>query len=77
SGALMQASRAEDAVPTLIDQGDNDPFVAGQLQPGVLAEVARQQAWPLPLSIQPGYDNSYYFIDPFIQNHLRFHAQHL
>ncbi len=31
----------EDAVPTLIDQGDNDPFLAGQLQPAVLAEVAR------------------------------------
>lgn len=40
----MQASRPEDAVPTLIDQGDNDPFLAGQLQPAVLAEVARQKA---------------------------------
>ncbi|MBZ4231415.1 S-formylglutathione hydrolase, partial [Mycobacterium tuberculosis] len=47
SCALMQASRPEDAVPTLIDQGDNDPFLAGQLQPAVLAEVARQKAWPL------------------------------
>ncbi len=44
SCALMQASRPEDAVPTLIDQGDNDPFLAGQLQPAVLAEVARQKA---------------------------------
>lgn len=53
SCALMQASRPEDAVPTLIDQGDNDPFLAGQLQPAVLAEVARQKARPLTLRIQP------------------------
>ncbi len=34
-------SRPEDAVPTLIDQGDNDPFLAGQLQPAAYsAEVA-------------------------------------
>ncbi|AWX86681.1 TPA: S-formylglutathione hydrolase [Klebsiella quasipneumoniae subsp. quasipneumoniae] len=77
SCALMQASQPADAVPTLIDQGDNDPFLAGQLQPAVLAEVARQKAWPLTLRIQPGYDHSYYFIASFIEDHLRFHAQHL
>ncbi|MFH4130383.1 alpha/beta hydrolase-fold protein, partial [Acinetobacter baumannii] len=27
SCALMQASQPADAVPTLIDQGDNDPFL--------------------------------------------------
>ncbi|PLO79274.1 S-formylglutathione hydrolase, partial [Klebsiella pneumoniae] len=54
-----------------------DPFLAGQLQPAVLAEVARQKAWPLTLRIQPGYDHSYYFIASFIEDHLRFHAQHL
>ncbi|PLO72842.1 S-formylglutathione hydrolase, partial [Klebsiella pneumoniae] len=27
--------------------------------------------------IQPGYDHSYYFIASFIEDHLRFHAQHL
>ncbi len=73
----MQASQPADAVPTLIDQGDNDPFLAGQLQPAVLAEVARQKARPLTLRIQPGYDHSYYFIASFIEDHLRFHAQHL
>ena len=77
SCALMQASQPADAVPTLIDQGDNDPFLAGQLQPAVLAETARQKAWPLTLRIQPGYDHSYYFIASFIEDHLRFHAQHL
>ncbi|HAM7884838.1 TPA: S-formylglutathione hydrolase [Escherichia coli] len=77
SCALMYASNAQDAIPTLIDQGDNDQFLADQLQPEVLAEAARQKAWPMTLRIQPGYDHSYYFIASFIEDHLRFHAQYL
>ncbi|EIW9476820.1 MULTISPECIES: S-formylglutathione hydrolase [Klebsiella] len=77
SCALMQASQAGDAIPTLIDQGDADQFLGTQLKPAVLAEVARQKQWPLSLRIQPGYDHSYYFIATFIEDHLRFHAKHL
>ena len=77
SCALMYASKPADAIPTLIDQGDNDQFLADQLQPAVLAEAARQTAWPMTLRIQPGYDHSYYFIASFIEDHLRFHAEHL
>ncbi|MDV0597080.1 MULTISPECIES: S-formylglutathione hydrolase [unclassified Enterobacter] len=77
SCALMLASKTEDAIPTLIDQGDADQFLAAQLQPAVLAEAARQKDWPLTLRIQSGYDHSYYFIASFIEDHLRFHAEHL
>lgn len=77
SCALMQASLPEQAIPTLIDQGDADQFLADQLQPAVLAEVARQKSWPLTLRIQPGHDHSYYFIASFIEDHLRFHAEYL
>lgn len=77
SCALMYASNAQDAIPTLIDQGDNDQFLADQLQPAVLAEAARQKAYSMTLRIQPGYDHSYYFIASFIEDHLRFHAQYL
>ncbi|EKS6887343.1 S-formylglutathione hydrolase [Enterobacter bugandensis] len=77
SCALMLASRPEDAIPMLIDQGDADQFLAGQLQPAVLAEAARQKDWPLTLRIQAGYDHSYYFMASFIEDHLRFHAEHL
>lgn len=77
SCALMLASQPEQAIPTLIDQGDADQFLATQLQPAVLAEAARQKGWPLTLRIQPGYDHSYYFIATFIEDHLRFHAQQL
>ncbi|NCB86691.1 MAG: S-formylglutathione hydrolase, partial [Gammaproteobacteria bacterium] len=72
SCALMLASKPADAIPTLIDQGDSDQFLADQLQPAVLAETARQTAWPMTLRIQPGYDHSYYFIASFIEDHLRF-----
>lgn len=77
SCALMLASKPEQAIPTLIDQGDGDQFLASQLQPAVLAEAARQTSWPLTLRIQPDYDHSYYFIASFIEDHLRFHAEHL
>ena len=77
SCALMLASSSANAIPMLIDQGDADQFLAGQLQPAVLAEAARQKDWPLTLRIQPGYDHSYYFIASFIEDHFRFHAEHL
>ncbi|XTZ39726.1 S-formylglutathione hydrolase [Salmonella enterica] len=77
SCALMLESPGNDVTPMLIDQGDSDQFLADQLQPARLAEVARQKSWPLTLRIQPGYDHSYYFIASFIEEHLRFHAQHL
>ncbi len=69
---LMQ--QAGTTIPMLIDQGDKDEFLAVQLQPEVLQEIARQRDWPLTLRIQPGYDHSYYFVASFIEDHLRFHA---
>ncbi|MDU5192495.1 S-formylglutathione hydrolase [Mixta calida] len=72
---LMAASPAQ--LPILIDQGDSDQFLADQLQPEQLEAVAQQANWPLTLRIQPGYDHSYFFIASFVEDHLRFHAQHL
>lgn len=70
-------TQCKPSFPILIDQGDDDQFLADQLQPAKLAELARQHDWPLTLRIQPGYDHSYYTIATFIEDHLRFHAQHL
>jgi S-formylglutathione hydrolase len=39
----MQASQPADAIPTLIDQGDSDTFLALQLQPAVLAECGKKR----------------------------------
>lgn len=74
---LLQHAPAVAQLPILIDQGDRDPFLAEQLQPAKFADLAKQKAWPLTLRIQPGYDHSYYFIATFIEDHLRFHAEHL
>ena len=75
SCALMQ--NADAMLPTLIDQGESDNFLEGQLKPERLAAVAKAKGWPLELRMQPGYDHSYYFIASFVEDHLRFHAQHL
>lgn len=75
SCALMENANA--MLPTLIDQGESDTFLEGQLKPERLAAVAKAKGWPLELRMQPGYDHSYYFIASFVEDHLRFHAQHL
>lgn len=64
-------------VPALVDQGDADSFLSDQLKPEALIEAAKASDYPLTLRMQAGYDHSYYFISSFIEDHLRFHAQHL
>lgn len=63
-------------IPMLVDQGLNDPFLAEQLKPEALAQIAEQIQYPLTLRQHEGYDHSYYFIASFIEDHLRFHAAH-
>ena len=59
-----------------MDQGDSDTFLTEQLAPQALTQAAEQVGYPLVLRMQQGYDHSYYFIASFIEEHLRFHAQH-
>jgi len=61
----------------LLDQGDRDDFMDGQLKPQALRAAADAVGHPLTLRIQPGYDHSYYFIASFIDDHLRHHAEAL
>ncbi|MCW3478002.1 S-formylglutathione hydrolase [Neisseriaceae bacterium JH1-16] len=68
---------AGEKLPLLIDQGEQDGFLPEQLQPHLLQEIAARRDWPLTLRMQPGYDHSYYFVASFIEDHLRFHAEHL
>jgi len=65
------------ALPTLVDQGEQDSFKPEQLQPEALQLAASKRDWPLTLRLQPGYDHSYYFVASFIEDHLRFHAANL
>lgn len=61
----------------LVDQGTNDPYLEEQLKPTLLTKACKAANVQLNLRMQAGYDHSYFFIASFIEEHLRFHAQHL
>ena len=61
----------------LVDQGEADNFLAGQLRPELLAFACARAGVDLTLRMQPGYDHSYYFISTFMADHLRWHAERL
>jgi len=63
--------------PILVDQGTADKFLAEQLNPEVFAEACRRSGQPFELRMHAGYDHSYYFIQTFVEDHLRWHARHL
>ena len=75
--ACTLLAEAKERLPLLVDQGDRDDFMHGQLKPDVLQAAADAAGHPLRLRIQPGYDHSYYFIASFIDDHLRHHAEAL
>jgi len=64
-------------LPTLIDHGLDDEFLADQLHPTNLKDAAKQADFPITLRMQEGYDHSYHFISTFIGEHLAFHAKAL
>ncbi len=61
----------------LVDQGDADQFLNVQLQPQRLQAACRAAGQGLTLRMQAGYDHSYWFIQSFVADHLRHHAQAL
>lgn len=58
----------------LVDQGEEDPFLKEQLRPELLEQACKEAGQPLTLRMQPGYDHSYWFVQTFIEDHLRHHA---
>ena len=58
----------------LIDQGEDDQFLAEQLKPELFEAACAAVGQPLTLRRQPGYDHSYYFIATFIADHIAHHA---
>jgi len=74
--ALIAKGNAE-KLTILVDQGDADEFLAGQLQPERLADACKAAGQALTLRMQPGYDHSYYFIASFIGDHVAHHARAL
>ena len=61
----------------LVDQGLADTFLETQLQPERLEAACAAAAIPLTLRRHSGYDHSYWFIQTFIADHLRWHAERL
>ena len=72
---LVKAGRRSG--PILIDQGGKDGFLEEQLRPWIFEEACAAAGQPLELRMQDGYDHSYYFIQSFIDDHLRHHAKAL
>ena len=73
---LMRSGRRFDGT-ILIDQGDADQFLCGQLRPELFVEACRAAGQAVELRMQQGYDHSYWFVQTFIEEHLRHHAQAL
>ena len=61
----------------LVDQGEADPYLAEQLKPELLEAACARAGVPLTLRRHAGYDHSYWFIQSFIDDHLRWHAERL
>lgn len=58
----------------LVDQGESDPYLAEQLRPDLLQQACDETGQTLTLRRHPGYDHSYWFVQSFIEDHLRHHA---
>jgi S-formylglutathione hydrolase len=74
--ALLE-DRGWSGPPLVVDQGTRDQFLETQLRPELLQETCARRNVALELRMREGYDHSYFFIASFIEDHLRFHANHL
>ena len=59
----------------LIDQGLADKFLDEQLKPELFEAACKASGHHLKLRQHAEYDHSYWFIQTFIEQHLRFHAE--
>lgn len=58
----------------VVDQGEDDRFLDLQLRPHLFEAACAATGQALSLRRRPGYDHSYWFIQSFIEDHLRHHA---
>ena len=76
----LMAAQARAPYPRgiLVDQGLADKFLAEQqLHPEAFEAACAGVGQPLTLRRHAGYDHGYYFIQSFMDDHLRHHAQAL
>ena len=60
----------------LIDQGSNDQFL-DLLKPESLAHAMTVRRQPGQFRMHEGYDHSYFFVQPFMGDHVMWHAERL
>ena len=75
--AVALVAGASERLPLLVDQGEADEFLAGQLRPELLQAACEAACHPLTLRLQLGYDHSYYFIASLMGDHVAHHASAL
>ena len=75
--ACTLLAKGEKHNPILVDQGTDDQFLKEQLGTPALREALSQDKGKWLLNMRESYDHSYFFIASFIEDHLRFHAEHL
>jgi S-formylglutathione hydrolase len=61
----------------LIDQGLGDKFLRTQLRLDVFENACMQAGQALEVRRHADYDHGYYFVQSFMEDHLRFHANNL
>ena len=61
----------------LVDQGEADGFLEGQLKTHLLREACEAAGIPARIRMQAGYDHSYYFVSSFMAEHVAWHAERL
>ena len=75
STALIES--LDDVLPLLIAQGLADNFYPDQLLEASFLENSKKHGDKIQYEQKEGYDHSYYFIATFLEEHFKFHEQHL
>lgn len=73
--ATELVASAREKLPILIDQGEDDDFLATQLKPEWFEAACAAAKHPLTLRRHPGYDHGYYFVASFSGDHVAHHAR--
>lgn len=75
SELVARAGSPKFAEGILVDQGLADQFLPNQLNPELFEKACSAAAQPLTLRRHEDYNHGYYFIQSFIENHIRHHAR--
>ena len=75
--STLLLDRVESHLPILVDQGTEDQFLKEQLGIPELENALKANKGEWTLNMRESYDHSYFFIASFMEEHLRFHSQHL